>query len=288
VKIDLEFTVGVPVDQAWGRMLDLKKVAPCLPGAAIQEEIGDGEYAGTMKVEIGPIAVGYKGTVKFEETTQRDHRAVLQATGRETRGQGTASATIVSTLREDGDGTRVNVEADLMLTGRVAQFGRGIAQGVATEMLDEFAACLEREISGGTAAEAAEPVSERGADADATADGKAAPAARTAGGISSGEDPAVAAGGTVEGAIVVGLSPSEAAASAPTSPAITTVQNRGASGITRQVAVTITTAPASSARLARTASTSAPRGACDSSPARAPIESAAPMLAGSQPCSVIR
>ena len=219
MKIDLEFTVGVPVDQAWGRMLDLKKVAPCLPGAAIQEEIGDGEYAGTMKVEIGPIAVGYKGTVKFEETTQRDHRAVLQATGRETRGQGTASAAIVSTLREDGDGTRVNVEADLMLTGRVAQFGRGIAQGVATEMLDEFAACLEREISGGTAAEAAEPVSERGADADATADGKAAPAARTAGGISSGEDPAVAAGGTVEGAIVVGLSPSEAAASAPTSPA---------------------------------------------------------------------
>ena len=219
MKIDLEFTVGVPVDQAWGRMLDLKKVAPCLPGAAIQEEIGDGEYAGSMKVEIGPIAVGYKGTVKFEETTQRDHRAVLQATGRETRGQGTASAAIVSTLREDGDGTRVNVEADLMLTGRVAQFGRGIAQGVATEMLDEFAACLEREISGGTAAEAAEPVSERGADADATADGKAAPAARTAGGISSGEDPAVAAGGTVEGAIVVGLSPSEAAASAPTSPA---------------------------------------------------------------------
>jgi carbon monoxide dehydrogenase subunit G len=177
VKIDLEFTVGVPVDQAWGRMLDLKKVAPCLPGAAIQEEIGDGEYAGTMKVEIGPIAVGYKGTVKFEETTQRDHRAVLQATGRESLGQGTASATIVSTLREDGDGTRVNVEADLMLTGRVAQFGRGIAQGVATEMLDEFAACLEREISGGTAATAAEPVSERGADADATADGNAAPAA---------------------------------------------------------------------------------------------------------------
>jgi carbon monoxide dehydrogenase subunit G len=219
VKIDLEFTVGVPVDQAWGRMLDLKKVAPCLPGAAIQEEIGDGEYAGTMKVEIGPIAVGYKGTVKFEETTQRDHRAVLQATGRESLGQGTASATIVSTLREDGDGTRVNVEADLMLTGRVAQFGRGIAQGVATEMLDEFAACLEREISGGTAAEAAEPVSERGADADATADGKAAPAARTAGGISSGEDPAVAAGGTVEGAIVVGSSPSEAAAGAQTGPA---------------------------------------------------------------------
>jgi carbon monoxide dehydrogenase subunit G len=218
VKIDYGFTVGVPVDQAWSRMLDLEKIAPCLPGAAIQEEIGDGEYAGTMKVEIGPITVGYKGTVKFEETDERDHRAVLQATGRETRGQGTASATIVSTLREDSDGTRVNVEADLMLTGRVAQFGRGIAQGVATEVLDEFAACLEREISGGNAAEAAEPASERGADADANADGKAVPAARTAGGISSGEVPAVAAGAIVEGATVAGSNPSEAAAGAPTTP----------------------------------------------------------------------
>jgi carbon monoxide dehydrogenase subunit G len=174
VKIDYEFTVGVPVDQAWGRMLDLEKIAPCLPGAAIQEEMADGEYAGTIKVEIGPITVGYKGTVKFEETNESAHRAVLQATGRETRGQGTASATIVSTLREEGEGTRVNVETDLLLTGRVAQFGRGIAQGVATEMLDEFAACLEREISG--AAESAD-------------DGKAAPAARAAGAISNAEAP---------------------------------------------------------------------------------------------------
>jgi carbon monoxide dehydrogenase subunit G len=217
VKIDYEFTVGVPVDQAWGRMLDLEKIAPCLPGAAIQEETADGEYAGTIKVEIGPITVGYKGTVRFEETDESAHRAVLQATGRETRGQGTASATIVSTLRGEGEGTRVNVETDLMLTGRVAQFGRGIAQGVAKEMLDEFAACLEREISG--AAEAAEPAPEGGAAPEAADDGKAAPAARTAGAISNAEAPAVAAGGTVEGAIVAGSSPSEAAAGAPTTPA---------------------------------------------------------------------
>jgi carbon monoxide dehydrogenase subunit G len=203
VKIDYEFTVGVPVDQAWSRMLDLEKIAPCLPGAAIQEEMADGEYAGTIKVEIGPITVGYKGTVKFEETDESAHRAVLQATGRETRGQGTASATIVSTLREEGEGTRVNVETDLLLTGRVAQFGRGIAQGVATEMLDEFAACLEREISGA---------------AGSADDGKAAPAARAAGAISNAEAPDVAAGGTVEGAIVAGSGPSEAAAGAPTTP----------------------------------------------------------------------
>ncbi len=203
MKIDYEFTVGVPVDQAWGRMLDLEKIAPCLPGAAIQEEMADGEYAGTIKVEIGPITVGYKGTVKFEEADESAHRAVLQATGRETRGQGTASATIVSTLREEGEGTRVNVETDLLLTGRVAQFGRGIAQGVATEMLDEFAACLEREISG--AAEAAD-------------DGKAASATRAAGAISNAEAPDVVVGGTVEGAIVAGSSPSGAAAGAPTTP----------------------------------------------------------------------
>ena len=195
MRIDYEFTVGVPLDQAWSRMLDLERIAPCLPGAAIQEERGDGEYEGTMKVEIGPITVSYKGTVKFEETDETNHRAVLQAAGREARGLGTASATIVSALREEGDGTRVNVETDMMLTGRVAQFGRGIAQDVAKTMLDQFAACLEQEISSGNAAgDTAEPDSKNAA-------------AGTAGGV---------VGATVEGAIVAGSSPSEAAAGAPT------------------------------------------------------------------------
>jgi carbon monoxide dehydrogenase subunit G len=209
VKIDYEFTVGVPVDQAWSRMLDLEKVAPCLPGAAIQEELDDGEYAGTMKVEIGPITVSYKGTVKFEETDESAHRAVLQATGREARGQGTATATIVSILREEGDGTRVNVETDMMLTGRVAQFGRGLAQDVAKRMLDEFAACLEQEISG-----AAEPVPVNTAAAAATG-GDVSPEVPTSSGPAGVEEPA---GATVEGAIVAGPSPTEAAASAPTTP----------------------------------------------------------------------
>jgi len=211
VKIDYEFTVGVPVDQAWSRMLDLEKIAPCLPGAALQEEGEDGEYTGTMKVEIGPITVSYKGTVKFEETDEKDHRAVLQATGREARGQGTASATIVSTLREEGDGTRVTVETDLMLTGRVAQFGRGLAQDVAQRMLDQFATCLEQEISG---AAAAEPVPKNAA-ADAATGGDAR---GTSAGTAGSEETVVAAGATVEGVIVAGSSPTEAAAGAPTTP----------------------------------------------------------------------
>ena len=207
MKIDYEFTVGVPVDQAWSRMLDLEMIAPCLPGAAIQEEVDDGEYEGTMKVEIGPITVSYKGTVKFEETDESAHRAVLRAIGREARGQGTASATIVSTLREEDDGTRVNVETNMMLTGRVAQFGRGLTQDAAKRMLDDFAVCLEREISGG---DAAEPTPEiRIATGATTAD---------AGGTAVGKDPAAAAGATVEGAIVAGSSPSEATAAAPTIP----------------------------------------------------------------------
>src|SRR5919199_5017880 len=148
MKINNEFTVGVPVQQAWGVMLDLERIAPCLPGAAIQESEGD-EYQGTMKVKIGPITANYKGTAKFEETDEENRRAVLKATGRDARGQGTASATIVSTLHEEGDDTRVKVETDMRLTGRAAQFGRGVAQDVASKMLGQFAECLEREISGG-------------------------------------------------------------------------------------------------------------------------------------------
>src|SRR5215211_3021701 len=155
MKINNDFTVSVPIQQAWDVMLDLERIAPCLPGASIQGSEDD-EYQGTMKVKIGPITANYKGTVKVEEADEENHRAVLQATGRDARGQGTASATIVSTLQEEGGETRVTVETDMKLTGRAAQFGRGIAQDVATKMLTQFAECLEREISGGPHEGAAE------------------------------------------------------------------------------------------------------------------------------------
>jgi len=218
VKINNEFTVGVPVEEAWETMLNLERIAPCLPGAAIQGSEGE-EYQGTMKVKIGPITANYKGTAKFEETDEENRRAVLKATGRDARGQGTASATIVSTLQEEGDDTRVMVETDMKLTGRAAQFGRGIAQDVATKMLEQFAECLEREISGGGAAREAP-----GAASEETGNGAAAqeaPAAASVGGtagrVISSEDPSVMAGGTVEGAIVSEDTP-EAAASTEEQP----------------------------------------------------------------------
>jgi carbon monoxide dehydrogenase subunit G len=220
VKINNEFTVSAPIQQAWDTMLNLERIAPCLPGAAIQDEKDEGEYDGTMKVKIGPITANYKGTVKFEEVEEDNHRAVLQATGRDARGQGTASATIVSTLQEEGEGTKVSVETDMKLTGRAAQFGRGIAQDVATKMLDQFASCLEEEIMGGpeegAAAATTEPTGEENGSQQEEEAPPAAAAGGTAGRVISSEDPTVMAGGTVEGAIVAGPGSSEATSGAPT------------------------------------------------------------------------
>jgi uncharacterized protein len=222
MKINNEFTVGASIQQAWDIMLNLERIAPCLPGAAIQEEKDEGEYDGTMKVKIGPITANYKGTVKFEEVDEDNHRAVLQATGRDARGQGTASATIVSTLQEEDDGTKVSVETDMKLTGRAAQFGRGIAQDVATKMLDQFASCLEEEITGSpgegaAAAATAEPTGEEnGSQQQEEEAPPAAAAGGTAGRVISSEDPTVMSGGTVEGAIVAGPGSAEASSGAPT------------------------------------------------------------------------
>ena len=223
MKINNEFTVGAPIQQAWDTMLNLERIAPCLPGAAIQEEKDEGEYDGTMKVKIGPITANYKGTVKFEEVDEGNHRAVLQATGRDARGQGTASATIVSTLQEEGEGTKVSVETDMKLTGRAAQFGRGIAQDVATKMLGQFSSCLEEEITGGpeegaAAAASAEPTGEENGSRNGSQQEEAPPAAATggtAGRVISSEDPTVMAGGTVEGAVVAGPGSSDAGTERP-------------------------------------------------------------------------
>jgi uncharacterized protein len=147
VKMENEFTVEAPVEQAWETLLDLERITPCLPGAALEEESGD-EYKGTMTIRLGPVTQKYNGTVSFEETNQESRRAVLKADGKDARGQGTASATITSTLSEEDGGTKVHVETDMHLTGRAAQFGRGVQQEVATKLINQFAECLEKEIMG--------------------------------------------------------------------------------------------------------------------------------------------
>ena len=140
-----EFTVEAPVEQAWETLLDLERITPCLPGAALEEESGD-EYKGTMTIRLGPVTQKYNGTVSFEETDEESRRAVLKADGKDARGQGTASATITSTLSEQNGGVHVLVETDMQLTGRVAQFGRGMHKDVATKIMGRFADCLEKEL----------------------------------------------------------------------------------------------------------------------------------------------
>jgi hypothetical protein len=150
-----EFRVGVPVDQAWGVLTDVERIAPCMPGAQLEEIEGE-EYRGVVKVKVGPITAQYKGKATFVEKDDTAHRAVLRAEGRETRGQGNASATITATLTPDGDGTAVSVVTDLTVTGRVAQFGRGVLADVSAKLLDQFVQCLESSVLAGGSAPSAE------------------------------------------------------------------------------------------------------------------------------------
>ncbi len=164
MKLENEFTVPGPVERAWEILLDLDRVAPCLPGAAIEGSEGD-EHTGTMTVKIGPITARYKGTVKIEEADDQARRAVMRAQARDSRGQGTAAATITSTMEEVEGGTRVHVETDMRVTGPAAQFGRGVMQDVSAKLMDRFADCLAEEMTDSPAAEPAAPA-EPAADAD--------------------------------------------------------------------------------------------------------------------------
>jgi uncharacterized protein len=141
MKLENEFTVPAPVDRAWEVLLDLERVAPCLPGAAIDGREGDA-HTGTMTVKIGPITARYTGTVRIEEADEEARRAVMRAQARDARGQGTAAATITSSMEEAEDGTRVRVETDMRITGPAAQFGRGVMQDVSAKMMGRFAECL--------------------------------------------------------------------------------------------------------------------------------------------------
>src|SRR5262245_28164855 len=142
MELTNEFRVDVPVERAWEVLTDVELSAPCMPGAQLQEIEGE-EYRGVLKVKVGPITAQYKGAARFVEKDEAAHRVVLRAEGRETRGQGNANATITATMEPDGDGTKVAVVTDLTVTGRVAQFGRGVLADVSSKLLGQFVDCLE-------------------------------------------------------------------------------------------------------------------------------------------------
>jgi uncharacterized protein len=147
VELTNEFEVAVPIQVAWAVLTDAERIAPCLPGAELREVEGD-EYRGVVKVKVGPITASYQGTARFTELDEVAHRAVLRAEGRETRGQGNATAEITASMTPSGSGTRVSVMTDLSITGRVAQFGRGVLADVSTKLLDQFVTNLEASVLG--------------------------------------------------------------------------------------------------------------------------------------------
>jgi uncharacterized protein len=171
VKIEDSFQVDVPVDEAWKVLLDLERIAPCLPGAQLTEVEGD-EYRGTVKIKVGPITAQYKGVAKIELADEANHKVVLQAEGRDTRGQGNASATVTATLVGEGDSTTINIDTDLNITGKVAQFGRGVMADVSSKLLGQFADNLKQDVL--TGGHATEPSNAPQA-ADGVADAGAAP-----------------------------------------------------------------------------------------------------------------
>ena len=143
-----EFRVGVPVEEAWSVLTDVERIAPCLPGAQLTEVDGE-TYSGNVKVKVGPITAQYKGTATFIEKDETAHKAVLKADGRDTRGQGNASALVTATLVADGDATLVTVKTDLTVTGKVAQFGRGVLADVSSKLVGQFVASLEADVLSG-------------------------------------------------------------------------------------------------------------------------------------------
>jgi len=140
-----EFDVSVPIDTAWAVLTDVERIAPCLPGAQLQEIEGE-EYRGIVKVKVGPITAQYKGRATFLEMDADAHRLVLDAAGRDTRGAGNASAIITAQLTSSGSGTHVTVTTDLTVTGKVAQFGRGVLADVSAKILTQFVDNLEQTV----------------------------------------------------------------------------------------------------------------------------------------------
>ncbi|HLY82693.1 MAG TPA: SRPBCC family protein [Acidimicrobiales bacterium] len=145
MELNNEFRVDAPVSTAWTVLTDLERIAPCMPGAQLEEVDGE-EYRGVVKVKVGPITAQYKGKATFLERDESAGRVILRAEGRDTRGQGNANATITATMVPDGDGTKVTVATDLTVTGKVAQFGRGVLAEVSAKLLDQFVACLETDV----------------------------------------------------------------------------------------------------------------------------------------------
>jgi uncharacterized protein len=180
IELDNSFTVPVPPEKAWDVLLDVERIAPCMPGASVLSISDDGnEIEGQVKVKLGPLSLSYKGTAKFTEKDQANSTIAIEATGKETRGAGTASANVQATLKpaDAAGSTVVSIHTSLNVTGRPAQFGRSLLPEVSGKLIAQFASNLEALIASDNAAPAAETASPEAGGTAADSSGEAATAA---------------------------------------------------------------------------------------------------------------
>src|SRR3954468_12009996 len=201
MKFENTFAVDAPIDEVYATLLDVERVAPCVPGAEVLEKTGDDAYQVAIKVRVGPISMTYRGNVEIIERDEAAHRAVMRARARETRGQGTADARVDLSLTQDGATTNGTMVADVQLAGRAAAMGRGVIQDVSAKIVTTFSQNLEAMLAGGGRAVeaeaattaggggAAEPTTAAAGAGRAGGDGTAAAAAGAAGAGAGGGEP---------------------------------------------------------------------------------------------------
>jgi carbon monoxide dehydrogenase subunit G len=152
VQITTRFELSAPIDKAWAYLLDVRKVAGCVPGGSLTEVIDDHTYEGKIEIKLGPIAVGYKGRVSLENIDEGNHSLQIRAQGTESRGRGGASSVTTAQLTANGETTSVVMNSDVAVSGIVAQFGRtGVMQDVAQRLTQRFGSCVDQELKAAAA-----------------------------------------------------------------------------------------------------------------------------------------
>jgi uncharacterized protein len=202
MKFENDFTVKAPIEEVWKTLLDVERVAPCMPGAEVMERTGDNAYKVGIRVKVGPISMLYRGQVEITERDDSTHEAMMRAKAREARGQGTADAHIKMTLVPEGEGAHATLATDLQLSGRAAAMGRGVIGDVASKLVETFAGNLAEMLEGPSAPAEAVPAQAAAAEA--------APEPEAAGAVAPA--PAAAGNGAPTEAV--------AAAAAPTEPSV--------------------------------------------------------------------
>jgi carbon monoxide dehydrogenase subunit G len=186
MKLEQSFTVAAPVEQVWDMLVDVERVAPCLPGAEITGQGPDGSYEGNFTVKLGPTTASYRGSLRMDSLDEASRTATMHAKGTDKRGQGGANATIVSTMRQEGEETVVDVVTDFTITGRLARFGRGgMIEDISKRMMRDFSQCLQASMASEPAPGAAAPAGAAATAAPVTPGEEADAAVASAGGAAA-------------------------------------------------------------------------------------------------------